>query len=152
MPNAATPQFPSNVLDHVYGEALEEWYRKFAEEQQLLGVQRDAVDEVVWKVYTRESTIDAFLLALEEQFGSPERARVIAIPILGNDFLKIEDYLGVDIPAYITHLGGDATLFVKEIPIAEVVRGVVGGLGLTFSDPVIAKRIEGAITTHLSGA
>ncbi|MDO8599211.1 MAG: hypothetical protein Q7S02_03815, partial [bacterium] len=85
-------------------------------------------------------------------FGSPERARVIAIPILGNDFLKIEDYLGVDIPAYITHLGGDATLFVKEIPIAEVVRGVVGGLGLTFPDPVIAKRIEGAITTHLSGA
>jgi|GEM_PF-5292186 len=151
MANAGTTQFPSAVVDHIYGEALTQWYERFFEEQRLLGVQRDAIDEAVWKVYTREHTLDAFLRVLEEQFGSLERARAIAIPILGNDLLKIEDYLGVNIPAYITHLGGDASLFVEEIPVMEVVRSVMAGIGISSADPVTAKRLEGAITARLSG-
>ncbi|MBI4449698.1 hypothetical protein HY634_01445, partial [Candidatus Uhrbacteria bacterium] len=144
-------KLPQAVRDHLYGEDLEAWYSAAQDRWVLSDEQRPLVEEAALDVYLRKRTLDQFMQRLQEIIGDVGKTKTIVLEILGNDFLKIEDYLGIDIPAYIKHLGGDPALFVKEIPVMEVVRGVLAGIGTAPADPVIAKRLETSITAYLSG-
>ncbi len=144
-------KLPSVVRDHLYGEDLEAWYSAAQDRWALPDEQRSEVEGAALDVYLRKRTLDQFVERLRELVGDEAKSKAIAIEILGNDFLKIEDYLGVNIPAYIKALGGDPSKFVKEIPVADVVAGVMKGIGVAPSDPVIVKRMEHAVTVFLTG-
>ncbi|MBI1908518.1 hypothetical protein HYS28_03880, partial [Candidatus Uhrbacteria bacterium] len=144
-------KLPAVVREHLYSEELERWYADAHDRWGLPDDQRPEVEGAALDVYLRKRTLDQFVERLRELVGDEAKSKAIAIEILGNDFLKIEDYLGVNIPAYIKALGGDPSKFVKEIPVADVVAGVMKGIGVAPSDPVIVKRMEHAVTVFLTG-
>ncbi|MFH1098632.1 MAG: hypothetical protein V1723_01785 [Candidatus Uhrbacteria bacterium] len=144
---------PSAILDHVYGEALEEWYNRLVQTKRLLDIDREALDAAVWKVYARESTIDEFIRTLEEHFGTSERAAEIAIEILGHDFLFIENHLGVNIVEYIRMLGGDPALYVHAADPEEVAEEIIQTDGVVLSmDSAVQHRLKLVMASFLTDA
>ncbi|MBI4449736.1 hypothetical protein HY634_01640, partial [Candidatus Uhrbacteria bacterium] len=144
-------KFPPTIRAWYFSEERGDWYRAATARWGISEDTAAACDDTVFAVFARTSTLDQFVERLRELVGDEAKAKAIAIEILGNDFLKIEDYLGIDIPAYIKALGGDPSKFVKEIPVADVVAGVMKGIGVAPSDPVIVKRMEHAVTVFLTG-
>lgn len=144
-------KLPPSVREHLYSEALERWYADAQERWALPEEQRPDVEGAALEVYTRNCTLDRFIARVVEVVGDRDRAMAIVIDILGNDFLKIQDYLGVDIVAYIRTLGGDPAKYVKEIVAGDLVQRVLAAAGLAGADAAIRKRVEVAAIAFMTG-
>ncbi|MBI4142834.1 hypothetical protein HY480_03105, partial [Candidatus Uhrbacteria bacterium] len=147
----AAPRLPDAVVDHIEGAELDAWYRAFFATERFTDDERDAIEEAVSDVYHQRSTLDAFVARVRAAIGDAPRGAALAIEILGNDFLKIEEYLGMDIAAYIRSLGGDPAKYLREVVAGDVVAGVIARVGIASSDPVVAKRIASAGSSFIAG-
>lgn len=134
-------QLPDGVIEHIYSDALDVWYRQFFRSEEMRETDREAIEEAVSDVYHKRASLDAFVRRCREVFGNEARGTSIAVAILGNDFLHIEDWLGIDIAAYITMLGGDPAAYRKEVAVAALVEELADRVAAAVPDPVAQHRL-----------
>lgn len=126
-------------------------------EEKISEKDSDVITDIVTQVLLKELSLSEFVDMLQKKAPdlSQDTIKRIALKIIGNRFLPVEDYLGGGVTELIRNLGGDPASFnvkrveIKSVSPKEAAAEILLESGLKFEDPFLAKRTQEIIEMRL---
>lgn len=142
---------PPEVAENYYDPDINDLYTEEVFPS-LTEEQAEELKDLTARVYVKELDVADFLAAFRELVKDEAEFKDMAVKILGNDFLLIDDYLEAGIMGHIEDLGGDPNLFRYEVPASSVANQILAKAKLEEIDDHLLQRLAKAVVSRILNA